>query len=100
MYAVVRKNTYKSIHRAEAQEQLREFNRRHAEQPGFQGSLSVDIGNDQCVIINLWRNWECAEAALPKMIPVVEQFLEPLFASPSKLIGSGPVSVADLSLGR
>jgi hypothetical protein len=95
MYAIARKNTYDTAKIPGAQEQLREFNKRHAEQPGFRGSLSVDIGEGRSIIINLWDDKASAEAALPAMVPVVQQYIEPLFAEPSELLGSGPVSLTD-----
>ena len=98
MYAIVRKNTYDLGKLAGGQEQLREFNRRHAQQPGFRGSLSVDIGDGQSIIINLWGDRESAEAALPAMIPIVKQFVEPLLAAPPELLGSGPVTLTDLNV--
>jgi len=98
MYAIVRKNTYDLGKLAGGQEQLREFNRRHAQQPGFRGSLNVDIGDGQSVIINLWEDRESAEAALPAMIPVVKQCVEPLLAAPPELIGSSPVTLTDLNV--
>jgi hypothetical protein len=93
MYAIVRRNTYDPGKLAKGQEQLREFDQRHAEQPGFRGSLSVDIGDGRCIIVNLWDDKRSADAALPVMVPVVKQFLEPLFAQPSELLGSGPVTL-------
>ncbi len=95
MYAIVRMNTYDLGKLARGQEQLREFNRRHARQPGFRGSLSVDIGEGRSIVVNLWDDRQSAEAALPAMVPVVQQFIEPLLAGPSELIGSGPATLTD-----
>ena len=95
MYAIVRKNTYDPGKLAQGQEQLREFNRRHAQQAGFHGSLSVDIGEGRSIVVNLWDDRQSAEAALPAMTPVVQQFVEPLLAQPSELIGSGRATLTD-----
>jgi hypothetical protein len=95
MYAIVRKNTYDPGKLARGQVQLREFNKLHAQQPGFRGSLSVDIGEGRSIIVNLWDDKRSAEAALPAMVPAVQQFVEPLFARPSELLGSGPMTLTD-----
>jgi hypothetical protein len=72
-------------------ESLRKFNEVHWQQPGFLGSLSVEIDHGEAVIVNFWSDRQSAEAALPRMVPVVERVLEPIFASESQLLGSGGV---------
>lgn len=91
MYAVVRVNTWDATKRTAAADDVAEFDRLHAEQPGFVGSLAVDLGGDRQAIINLWESEEQANAALPTMGPAVGRLLEPLLAEPSELIGTGPV---------
>lgn len=100
MYAIVRRNTYDVDKLAEAQGQLQEFNRRHARQPGFLGSLSVDIGDGRSIVVNLRSDEESAEAALPSMVPNARQFIEPLLAEPSELLGRGPAILTDFGSGH
>ena len=54
-------------------ESLRKFNEVHWQQPGFLGSLSVEIDHGEAVIVNFWSDRQSAEAALPRMVPVVER---------------------------
>lgn len=92
MYAVVRLNTWDDAKRAAAADDVAEFDRVHAEQPGFLGSLVVDLGEGREAILNLWESEEQATAALPVVGPLVGRLLEPLMAEPSQLLGTGPVA--------
>jgi hypothetical protein len=91
MYAVVRLNTWNEEKRNAAADDLAEFDRIHAEQPGFLGSLAVAFGNGREAIVNLWGSEEQATAALPAVGPAVQRLLEPLMAEPSQLLGTGIV---------
>ncbi len=91
MYAVVRVNTWDKAKRAVAAGDVAEFDRVHAEQSGFLGSLVVDLGEGRNAILNLWRSEEHATAALPVVGPAVRRLLEPLMAEPSQLVGAGEV---------
>jgi hypothetical protein len=95
MYAVVRLNTWDDAKRAAAAGDVAEFDRIHAEQPGFIGSLVVDLGEGRNAIINLWNSEEQATAALPVVGPAVGRLLEPLMAEPSHLVGTGEVIQGD-----
>jgi hypothetical protein len=76
MYAIVRKKPLQA-RGSESRSHGRIRSRRHAEQPGFRGSLTIDVGERATIVVNLWESRQHAEAALPKMIPIVEQYLEP-----------------------
>ena len=91
MYAVVRLNTWDDAKRAAAADDVAEFDRIHSEQPGFLGSLVVDLGGGRNAIVNLWVSEEQATAALPVVGPAVGRLLEPLMAEPSQLVGTGEV---------
>lgn len=91
MYAVVRLNTWNEAKRSDASDAVAEFDRLHAEQAGFLGSLVVDLGEGRHAIVNLWQSEEHATAALPAMGPAVGRLLEPLMAAPSELLGTGAV---------
>jgi hypothetical protein len=91
MYAVVRLNTWDAGKRDAAADDVAEFDRIHAEQPGFLGSLVVDLGEGRHAIVNLWESEEQATAALPVVGPAVGRLLGPLMAEPSQLLGTGEV---------
>ena len=91
MYAVVRLNTWDDAKRAAAAGDVAEFDRIHAEHPGFLGSLVVDLGGGRNAIVNLWGSEEQATLALPVVGPAVGRLLEPLMAEPSQLVGAGEV---------
>lgn len=91
MYAVVRVNTWDNAKRAAAAADVAEFDRIHAEQPGFLGSLVVDLGEGRNAIVNLWESEQQATAALPVVGPAVGRLLQPLMAEPSRLVGTGEI---------
>jgi hypothetical protein len=98
MYAIVRENTYDPASLARGRDQLDEFQALHARQPGYSGSLVVDVGGGRRLTINLWDSEEHAAAALPGLVPELRRLLEPLMAAPSRLVGAGPVVTSDLAL--
>lgn len=101
MYAVVRLNTWNDEKRSAAADDVAEFDRIHAEQPGFLGSLVVDLGEGREATVNLWTSEERATAALPVVGPAVQRLMAPLMAEPSQLLGTGTVvQGADLVRGR
>jgi heme-degrading monooxygenase HmoA len=91
MYAIVRKNTYDPGKLAQGQQQLAEFDAVHARQDGFRGTVSIDVGDNQVVVINFWDSREAAKAGFDQMRPVAEKLVQPLLASDSTLLGEGPV---------
>ncbi|GAB3061438.1 hypothetical protein GCM10027053_24670 [Intrasporangium mesophilum] len=91
MYAVVRLNAWDDAKRAAAVDDVAEFDRIHSEQPGFLGSLVVDLGDGRTVIVNLWESEKQATSALPVVGPAVGRMLEPLMTEPSRLVGAGEV---------
>lgn len=97
MYAIVRDNNYDATRVAQGQAQLDEFQALHARQPGYQGSIVIDIAGGHWLTINLWESEEAAIAALSGMVPEVRRLLEPMMAGPSQLVGTGPVVLADLT---
>jgi len=97
MYAIVRDASYDGARLAQGAAQLDEFQAIHARQPGYQGTIVVDIGNGRRITVNLWESEGQATAALPKMVPEVERLLTPLLTAPAQLIGAGPVVISDLT---
>lgn len=95
-HAVVRLNTVDPEALKASQHRLREFDRIHSAQPGYLGSLVVDLGDSRQLVVNLWSSREDADAALSTLGPEVGRTLVPLLTGPSVLIGAGPVLTADL----
>ena len=95
MLAVLRVNSFDPGKLAAGQEQLEEFNRIHAAQPGFVGSVTVDLGEARQFVLNLWDTEEHRVAGLEALGPAVERLLNPLLAGPSEFIGFGPVVASD-----
>ena len=93
--AVLRINSFDPDKLAEGQEQLAEFNRLHAAQPGFLGTVTVDLGEGRQFALNLWDSEEHRVSGLDALGPAVERLVKPLLAGPSELIGFGPVIASD-----
>jgi hypothetical protein len=91
MYAIVRKNTYDPVQLERGRDQLARFDELHARQPGFRGTITIDVGQNSNVLINLWDSREAAKAGLEQMRPIVGELMEPLLAAESVLIGEGTV---------
>lgn len=97
MYAVLRLNSFDPHKLAASPEQLDEFDRTHAAQPGFAGSIVVDLGSGRRFMVNLWQDEEASKAAFARLTPEVDRLLTPLLSGPSEFIGAGPVIAADLT---
>ena len=97
MYAIVRATTYDRQKLRNGRAQLDEFQAIHAQQPGYRGTVVVDVGDGRWISVNLWEREQDAQAALPKMVPMVQRLIEPLTAGPSQLVGAGLVVLTDLS---
>jgi hypothetical protein len=91
MYAILRLNTYDSEALAAAGDQVREFDRLHAEQPGSVGSAAVDLGEGRRFVLNLWDSREASQAGQRVLVPQLQRLLVPLMSAPSQFIGAGPV---------
>jgi hypothetical protein len=100
MYAIIRKNPYDPGKLAQAGPALAEFQALHAAQPGYAGSIEVDTGQGQRIIVNLWQTQQDARAGMTVLVPHVERLLRPLMAGPSELVGSGEVTPTDLTPRR
>jgi hypothetical protein len=96
MYAIVRRNTYDEAKLARDRQKLDEFDRLHAQQPGFRGHLSIDAGDGSTIVVNVWESEAHALAGLEVLRSTVPRLVEPLLASESELIAAGPVVANDL----
>jgi hypothetical protein len=97
MYAIVRDATYDPTRLAQGTAQLDEFDAIHASQPGYRGSIVVDVGHGRRLSVNVWEAAAAAQATLPTMVPEVERLVNPLLTEPATLVGEGPVVTADLA---
>ena len=97
MYAIIRKNTYDPGKLEYARPALAQFQALHAAQPGYAGSIEVDTGPGQQIIVNLWHTEQDARVGMAALVPHVQRLLEPLMASPSQLLGSGEANASDLT---
>ena len=92
MYAIIRKNTYDPDQLAHATAALAELRELHTAQPGYVGSIEVDVGDRQTVVVNLWLAEHDAVAGRTVLVRHVQRLLEPLMLRPSQLLGSGEVA--------
>ncbi len=99
MYAIIRQNTFDQVKLESGKKQLTEFQEIHSQQPGYSGTIVIDIGNGCQLSVNLWDTEEHATAALPAMIPAVRRLVEPMLVEPSRVIGAGPVVLTDAQRG-
>ncbi len=100
MYAIIRKNTYDPARLAHAGPALAEFQELHAAQPGYAGSIDIDAGDGQRIVVNLWQTEHDARAGMTVLVPHLQRLLEPLMTSPSQLIGVGEIAASDLTPPR
>lgn len=94
MHAVVRLNTFDPDKLAAAD--LSDFDAAHAAQPGYRGSLVVELEPGRRLVMNLWENEQYSDAARAALGAQVGRLLDPLMTRPSELLGAGPVISADL----
>ncbi len=95
MYAILRELFYDPTKVVNASEQLEEFQRLHASQPGYLGTITVDAGQGRQIVVNLWETEGQAFAGREALEPAVRRLVEPLLSKPSQLIGAGPVTDND-----
>lgn len=91
MYAVLRLNSFNPDRLAEARGQLEEFDRIHASQAGFEGTIVVDLGSGRRFMVNLWQSEDASKEAFERLAPEVDRLLTPLLSAPSQFVGAGPV---------
>ena len=75
MYAIARINSFDETRLAAADESLSAFDKLHAAQPGFLGSVVVDSMNGRRLVVNLWQSEKQATAGLSVLRPEVERVL-------------------------
>jgi hypothetical protein len=98
MFAIVRLNSFDQVKLA-ASPALEEFDQIHRTQPGYVGSIVVDLQAGRRLVLNLWESEEYSAAALSAIGPEVGRLLEPLMSHPSEHVGAGTVISTDLVPG-
>lgn len=96
MYAIVRENRFDPAKLARGERQFAEFQKVHSQQPGYAGTIVVDTGQGRQLSVNLWETEDDARAALPVMVPVLQQQIASMLAEPSQVIGAGTVLLTDV----
>lgn len=97
MYAVLRLNPLDPDKLARSADRLAEFDEIHSSQPGYVGSIAVDLGAGRRFVVNLWQDEDASEAAFGRLVPEVDRLLKPILSAPSEFIGAGPVVAMDLT---
>jgi hypothetical protein len=95
MYAIVRLNSFDPI-KLEASPALEQFDQIHRRQPGYVGTIVVDLQAGRRLVLNLWESEEHSAAALSVVGSEVGRLLVPLMSHPSKLVGAGTVISTEL----
>ena len=99
MYAVIRKLAYDQTRLAQGgQQHLAAFQAIHERQPGYRGSMLIQVDNGNTVALNLWDSEREAMAGLSVLGPEVQRLLEPLLREPAVLVGAGQVVENTLNL--
>ena len=62
MYAIARINSFDESRLAAAAERLTSFDKLHAAQPGYRGSVVVDMKDGRRLLVNLWESEQHASA--------------------------------------
>lgn len=96
MYAIIRLNTFDPDKLASAAQDLAEFDRIHAAQPGFLGSVVVSLDQRRRLAVNLWEDSIASHAGQSVLGPHVARLLVPIMSEPSQLVGAGKVIGFDL----
>jgi hypothetical protein len=97
MFAVVREATYDDAKKALAGEQVAEFARIRADQPGYRGVVTVEVGDGRTLTVALWETEEQSRAASATITPEADRLMGPLWTTPSRVIGQGDVIHNDIA---
>ena len=74
MYAIVRLNSFDPI-KLDASPALEQFDQIHRSQPGYVGTIVVDLQAGRRLVLNLWESEELSAAALSVVGPEVGRLL-------------------------
>ena len=96
MYAVARLNSFDPEKLAAASDAVDQFDRARRTQPGYVGTVIIDLQAGRRLVLNRWDSAEHSAAALSALGPPVGPVLNPLMSDPSELIGVDTVTCTDL----
>jgi hypothetical protein len=94
-FAIARFSTFDEAGLVRAAADIDEFQRLHASQPGYAGTITVDIGSGRRLTVNLWESEEYANAARENLLSAIDTLLGGVMTA-SSLIAAGPVVAMDL----
>ena len=94
-FAIVRLSTFDEARLVGAAAAVDEFQRLHASQPGYAGTINVDIGSGRRLAVNLWESEADAGAARESLRSAIDALLGEVMTG-SSLIGAGPVLGMDI----
>lgn len=96
MYAVFRETYYPPDMEVQETKEFKRFQDKHAEQPGYRGTIVTNVDEGRYLTVTLWETKEDMDNARKALGQVVMEILNPVMAFPAKLLGTGPVVVNDL----
>jgi hypothetical protein len=94
-FAIVRVSTFDEAGLLRAVGAVDEFQRLHASQPGYAGTMTVDLGSGRRLAVNLWKSEEYADASRENLRNAIDGLLGDVMTD-SSLIGTGPVLEMDI----
>ncbi len=97
MYAVFRETYYPLDMKIQETEAFKDFQDKHAKQPGYIGTIVTNVDEGRHLTITLWETKEDMDNARKAIGQVVTELLNPIMTSPAKLLGTGPIVVNDLN---
>ena len=93
MYAVIRENASSGALTEQLRAGRAEFAALRAQQPGFRGSLTVELGDGKWAIVTLWEDRQAQEAGGAVLGPQAER----LTGAVTRIVYQGEVSSNDLT---
>ncbi len=96
MYAIARKNAFDPERLAKGRKDMDEFQELHSRQPGYRGSIIVDLGQGVWLTVNIWESQEASSNGQRALVPEVVRLLEPMMSKPSEFLGAGHVISSDI----
>ena len=96
-YARLAEVTYAPGQRDAGQAQVEEYVALRAQQPGFRGSMGIDMGAERRLVLVCWASQAQFAAAQPVLGPAAARLLAPLFGAPARQLGDGAVVLDTLT---
>lgn len=77
--------------------QTEEYFALRAQQPGYRGTLGIDVGAERRLMLICWESEAQFAASRSVLIPAAARLVAPLFAAPPRHIGDGTVAYDSLT---